>query len=784
MKNKKILIALLLLAPFGTLLAQVHNQGTLYVGDSGELYTNGLYDFGTGVAKTQTTRTVNNGLVSLSAAAVNASVMSTNFVDGFVQIIPDGPSAFYKSPVGFDTFNGPIGFFATNLEPIVTAYFRGNAETIGTSLAPEVENISAEEYWKTTSDNNGTITLYWNSDSGIASILAGKSVDYLTILGYNGSQWVAINSQLEAGSTSAPALGSMTTTENISFSDFTHFAIGARKDLVCYSPISYSGDANIKTWDGSNWTPSAPVINDGIIINGPLTISSDLECYSVDINANVTMEAGKKLTVVNGFTGTGKIVMSNLASVIQQNPLATAPTIEMTRITEQMRRYDYVFVSNPINDVSSFFSQLLNPNNSAVDAQYGEKPKSAFEQLRTFNEAGLVATDATVANTPAGRGLSATVRNQLPYNSSMAPTAWYAEKHTIHTKIEGQTNNGKFSMTLPEQNGWMRLGNPYPSPIHAMKFWELADGLVDKTMYYWTYNTARGTLAANTYNNADFATYNLSGGVAAGTGGSIPDGYILPMQSVLIKSIAPSAVITIDNCVRLIDAALPKQANTASSNGKFKLNLQGSEDSFSQILIAYDADNGTIGYDNGYDSARLSGLTSELSSLIGTKRYTIQTRPAFTTEDVIPLQLDKRTDETFTISLDSKEGVFASTAVLLHDKTLGIYHDLTINGYSFVQNLELDAERFDIVFQNTALNTTTFNTKNTVAFIAKDQFYVQSNNTIAEISIYDLAGRLIVAYTSINEQGFTSIFDKTPGVYIAKIKLVDGAIVNQKLIKQ
>lgn len=55
---------------------------------------------------------------------------------------------------------------------------------------------------------------------------------------------------------------------------------------------------------------------------------------------------------------------------------------------------------------------------------------------------------------------------------------------------------------------------------------------------------------------------------------------------------------------------------------------------------------------------------------------------------------------------------------------------------------------------------------------------------MSEIAIYDIAGRLIITYSGINEQGFSSNFDKSQGIYIAKIKLEDGSIVNQKVIKQ
>lgn len=777
--------------------------------NNGQLYTNGVYNFGVGTGKTQTTRTASNGLVTLSANAINNSTeATTNVVDGFVKILPSATPAFYKSPLGFGNFYGPIGFNTTNQQPIVNAYIRGNTTAIGTTIPTAIDKISSVEYWKVASSNVGKITLYWSTNSDLTTILGGKSLLNLTILGFDGTDWLIINSEINSGYTTAS--GSMTSTSDVSLAGYTHFAIGSRKDLDCYSPVTYSGDINAKTWNGTSWSPSAPTITDKIIINAPLTITTPIECYSVEINADIIMPAGTKLTVVNGFEyngvdeeDEGKIVMSNLASVIQQNPLATAPKIEMTRVAEQMRRYDYVFISNPISDISSFFSQLLDEDHVAVAntttgvGAYGVYANSAFYNLRTFNADGLTTAVATAANTPIGRGLSAAVRSQVPYSTSNSlPSdgngAWVSEKKDIHIKIAGTTNNGSYELDLPDTGGYTRLGNPYPSPIDIRKIWEFSDDKLEKTAYYWTYNTARANLSGSSYTNADFATFNLAGSVESGNPANsdgptptfIPDGYILPLQSVLVRSTG-EVTLTIDNCVRSnIAPPAPPMSNTNESNGKFKLNLIGSANTFSQILISYNSAKGTLGFDNGYDSTRLIGLGSELSSIIDNSRYVIQTRPAFTTEDIVPLQIDKRTEETFTISLTDVQGVFNNTSILLHDKTLGIYHDLSVNNYAFVQDSALDTQRFDVVYQNTVLDNSNFEVKNAFAFITKNQFRAQSNSTIAEIAIYDIAGRLIITYSNVNAQGFSSNFDKAQGVYIAKIKLADGTIVNQKVINQ
>jgi hypothetical protein len=777
MTKKLLFIGTFIFITCSTLLAQVKNVGILQVQDGTELYISSSFDFGTNGAQTKTTRETLNGVVSITAAGLNATAESNlNFVDGFVRLYPSLTAEFYKIPLGYVNTYGPIGVLVSNSQPITTAYFLGNPSVVTSNLDTDLENISTTEYWRMNSTNTGKIRLYWNENtSAIQDILGSKPFEYLTIAGYDGTKWTNIDSQVNS------ELKTITTFGNLSLGLYSSFAIGAKKDLKCYSPVVSSGIT--KTWTGTNWEPSSPTIVDPVVIDGPLTIINPIECYSVVLNNTITMTSGKKLTVAEGFSGNGKIIMSSLASVIQQNHRGVAPKIEMTKIATQMRRFDYDFLSNPITDPTAFFAQLLNKNNVATNGNFGVQGNSAFNSFKTFNlPSGSQGIDANATNMTRGKGFTAMVRSQAPYSNSLVVGSWNSQKEDVHIKIAGQTNNGRFTIDLPNIYGYSYIGNPYPSPMNAKRFLELTEGKIYKTLYYWTYNTARASLSGNSYNNADYATYNATGGVAATSGGAIPDGTIMPMQSVIVQSMSSATTLTIDNCVRYFDEAQGKATNDTDSNGKFRLNLQGSGNSFSQILVAYDSANGTIGFDNGYDSYRFSGTTSELSTLLNNSRLAIQTKAAFNNTDVVPLILDKRTDETFTISLATTEGIFENTPVFLHDKVLEIYHSLAESSYSFTQNNNADGKRFEIVYQNQMLGNGEFNTKIAFAYINNYEFRAQANSTIEEIEVYDLSGRLIITYSDLNSLTFSSPFDKANGVYIAKIKLANGTIVNQKVI--
>jgi hypothetical protein len=771
---------------FSIVNAQIYNVGNVMIHDQGVMHVaNGEYYFTDSPANISSTRTLQHGVLSFgSSSGWNESINSLG-MDGYVKT---NASTEFIMPIADLGVTAHIKVWPVDSESVEGAYYRSNPSTISSNFdLLTIEAISTIEYWEIKAAApmvSSKIALSWRDSSDISSLLLTPSIDYLTILGYNGSEWVEIPSFYDSvsflGESSSLDKGSITSLNAVDLTSFQFFTIGSKKQAICYPAVVSSGI--IKTWDGANWSPSEPGLSDPVIINAPY--SGNLSCYSVVLNADITLVNGNKLDVVDGFSGSFEVNMASEASLLQRNSNATPPKIVMTKISNPMRRYDYVFLSSPIDNTSTFFDNILSAQNTAVNGEFGLQNNSAFNQLRTFNEEGLAPIDASPLNTPVGRGFSATIRNQAPYQMSTQQGSWNNQRFPIHIKTNGTANNGDINVNVPA-NGWVRIGNPYPSPINANKLLDAMGPNVRKTIYYWTFNTPRASLNnTNVYNNADFATFNYSGGVAACATCEIPTGIIATMQSVLTKAITGTgaSTITLTNCLRDLNGNddFFRNENESNVKGKFRLNLEGTEGSFSQILVAYDSVKGTVDFDNGFDAARLSGTSSEFSSLIQNNRYVIQTRHGFVQDDVVPLQIDKRKEESFTISLATKEGVFNNIPIYLHDITLGVFHDLTVSNYNFVHD-DTDLFRFEIVYQN-ALHQNDWEQNNVVAFIAKNQFQVQANENIENIQLFDLSGRLIFNYNTINQLTFKAPFNFPDSVYLAKIKLSNGFVLTQKLI--
>ncbi len=779
-----LLIGILFIVP-KSLLAQVQNNSPLYVNDNGEFYLGSdNYYFGNAGSTTTSRSVTNYGVLSFGSGSTWSGASNTHYADGYVRSYGGADFIF---PVGQ---SGKLAPFKINPISVTSgmvdgAYFASSPTNVGNTIDASVATIATSEYWnvKGCNTSSGTvclayhanITLTWQSTSGIAT-LTSTDINNLTIVGWNGTSWQRLDSAVDTvsilGGNSSLAMGSITTTASVDLSQFQYFTFG-NIGSSCAPLVTSSGIT--KTWDGTSWSPSAPTLADPVIING--VYSGNLSCNSMILNANVTIADGQLVEIVNGATGTGKIILSAEANLVQRNATATAPTIELTKITNPMRRYDYVFVSSPINSGTTFYSDLTSNQKVAVDGNYGSQTNSAFSNFKSLDANGA---QVTVTTATVGQGLRALVRNQAPYTTSNVTNSWFTEKKDIYIKTSGVANNGDVQITVPA-NASAFIGNPYPSAISAQKLLEAAGPNVVQTIYYWSYNTPMS--ATFTYNRNDFATWTVAGGVAACSSCQVPNGKIASMQSIYIKGGTTASTFSLSNCMR----------QTAGNDNFFKvaptdrywLNMIGSTGSFSQILVAYAAD-ATLGEDAGYDGMRYGiGTTSTLSSLINTTKYAIQARPTFDATDAVPLAVNNLQNDNFTISLGNKEGIFNNgVTIYLHDKVLDVYHDLSTGDYSFIQSASEDITRFEVVYLTPTLGNEEFANTNVIAFIKNQVLEATTGLPMTNIEVFDITGRKIMEAGIDNTTHFTTPFVQAQAIYIAKVKLNNGKTATIKLLNQ
>jgi hypothetical protein len=199
---------------------------TLFVGDNSTVYfESGLYSFDSGY--TITTRTkLNYGLISFDLGTwIDAS--ESHFVDGYVQTVQDLPFIF---PIGQSGIYAPIEVDPTSSAGVDAAYYRENPKTIGVNLDGLLAEVSSLEYWDIQSAGaNASISLSWSAASAIAT-LTGSSLSKLTIVGWNGSKWVTIPSNIDQssilGKNSDLDSGSIRSNAIVGLSSYTAFSLG------------------------------------------------------------------------------------------------------------------------------------------------------------------------------------------------------------------------------------------------------------------------------------------------------------------------------------------------------------------------------------------------------------------------------------------------------------------------------------------------------------------------------------------------------------------------------
>lgn len=563
----------------------------------------------------------------------------------------------------------------------------------------------------------------------------------------------------------------------------------------------------ITTWDGTSWSAGFPTstmkaVFDGNYTTSALTNQGSIQACECQINSGkiVTIGTGYYIEIQSKLTNDGILNVANNASLIQVNDNALNSGIgitNVTRTTASYELYDYTYWSSPI----------LNPSlNSALGLwrlDYSFLFNTAnFQDIITAST-GVAPADSFDDNGDAWQHVygSDLMIPGVGY-AVMAPTLGLFPT-TTNAVFSGKPNNGVVTIPMVlSQNvansldDYNLIGNPYPSAIFADTFIS-ANTDISGTLYFWTHigNISSSNPGPDLYNfnSDDYAMYNLSGGTAASnTGSTMPTGYIASGQGFFVEAITANDVI-FNNSMRnktysnhnFYRPISPILAQVYGEKSRIWLNLQNPDGMFSQQLVAY-TENSTLGYDRGYDGiVNLSNNYISFYSFIDNDLYRIQARSAFDLNDLVPLGFFSAVSGSFTISINSLDGIFENQNVYLQDNELGIVHDLTQSPYSFTAHYGNNNERF-VLRYTTALENENFenSSNNVVLATSNNQITIKSPfEKIASVTIFDILGREIVRKENVSENEiiFNNIALKNQTL-IVKIQLQNGEIVTRKII--
>ena len=578
--------------------------------------------------------------------------------------------------------------------------------------------------------------------------------------------------------------------------------------MIVGCPTLYSNTITVSyptvTWNGA-WNPGPPGPSDNVTVtSGTLTVAANLSMCSLKVNNNatvivnpgVTLTVNGAVIVVGGSPG-GTLnflddnTFTNGPASLMQNPLTTVSAnggAGFARYERWIttRKFDYTYWSAPLNP-----SPLIDVSPSTLADKFIKWDANAY--VWTYPNAALPMAPGVGYGVRGPQGISETVFTNHKAN------------------FRGTPNNGDISVQVFKNspaNDLNWIGNPYPSAINADLLMDgnvgpLGAAGVGTTFYFWTSNTQ---YLGGPYNNADFATYNRTGGTlggvpTAGVPGQmslVPNGIISACQGFMVKAVTVAPVtgspVVFRNSMRVAGNNLRfyRQSNN-SEKSRIWLDYTNvnSADQYKQILVGY-LPNASNGYEDGFDG-ELIDLGNQITfySLANSdaKKLVIQGRATpFDSNDQVSLGYRATAASTYQIALSNKDGLFEDSLVgiYLEDTLLGVIHDLRQAPYQFVTEAGTFDTRFVLRYNNGLLsvNPADLNENNVVVFKQNEQIHIETSLVkMKSVKIFDLQGRLVMAKNDINSQ--SAILQKVGlanQVLMVQITAVDGAIVNKKII--
>ncbi|MFH6945671.1 T9SS sorting signal type C domain-containing protein [Flavobacterium sp. FlaQc-50] len=501
----------------------------------------------------------------------------------------------------------------------------------------------------------------------------------------------------------------------------------------------------LATWN-AGWTNGPPTINQPVLFEGDYTSTADVNACSctIGLTAKVVISIGNTLKITNGLTvaNTASLTFENNSSLVQTNddPTINSGIITYKRKTS-LRLTDYGYWSTPVNP------------KKLVDVS----PLTLSDKYMGFNGTGWVITNS---NTEMIIGKGYIIRGPQTFSN--------VDRADFTAEFKGTPNNGALNGETVEADKFYLIGNPYASALNANSFLD-DNPFMNGTLYFWTHNTPIGGSNGLKYLADDYAAFNLTGGVntkaptgddAPGNNDSEPSGYIAAGQSFFASAASPGTV-SFKNYMRegganngqFFKPARPSKEK--ASRNRIWINIINKEGIFKQTLLGY-VNGATNSYENRYDGESFDGNPAlDFYSINNDRNLVIQGRALpFTDTDIVPLGYRSAAAGDYTISIGKIEGDLINQNIFIEDKTTGKIHNLKTAKYTFTTAKGTFADRFVLRYTDKTLGTGDFeNTENNVFVTAINKVIkvISAKETIKEVTIYDVSGKLLYNKKKIGE---------------------------------
>ncbi|MGL2967294.1 fibronectin type III domain-containing protein [Flavobacterium sp. XGLA_31] len=625
----------------------------------------------------------------------------------------------------------------------------------------------------------------------------------------------------QGAGTSGPVVG---TTSNVSVcptatttytSEVTYaFCNGTTAKYTDQTTVTISSG---KTWtgavstdwsDAANWSPNGvPTNQDCITIpnvtNKPVISGTSYNAYAYNLTvaggSSLTAQSQNNITVtdyVKVNTG-GSFNLNDSASLIQINNTATnTGSISMKR-TAYVKAYDYVYWCSPVKSFNSGNISPTSPSGYVFKWNPTIANSNGGQGNWVAGTESMVAAKGYIAISPGNYSytvaapLTATFTG-VPYNGIRKPTI----SRGSYTGANYIGNNGATITNLDDN--WNLIGNPYPSAINALSFLTLNTN-INGNIRLWTHGSPISSSNANpfygsytnNYDVNDYISYNGTGSTPPGFNGKIAAGQAFFV--VMNDGSASSSTVTFNNSMRSAaydnSQFYKSNSNTVSAEpekNRIWLSLVDANNAAATTLVGY-VEGATYEEDRLFDASHKIATNLALYSWINDKTVIINGRPTpFDDNDYVNLGATVPSNGTYSIGINQIDGLFTNDSqdIFLEDTQLNVIHNLRTAPYTFTAAAGNYADRFILRYKNSTLSNSEHETVTTFAYIANDMLHIKSDDTIKQLYLYDVSGKLINKFKPTVESNLFEIeFPYQNGVYLVTVVKSSGEKVTVKLLK-
>ena len=377
-------------------------------------------------------------------------------------------------------------------------------------------------------------------------------------------------------------------------------------------------------------------------------------------------------------------------------------------------------------------------------------------------------------------------------------------------KFRGQINNGDVLVpvtttglgnnTFWDNDDWNLIGNPYPSAIDALLFWNenaVNNSRIQGAIYFWDDNGV-----GSGYNqNAEYASWNALGATSSSNTSVNPNNYIASGQGFWVYA-SSNTDVKFTNCMR--SAATSKFFKQNESNSNIWIEVKSSKHD-NNLLIGYNSET-TDGYDLAFDAHKLQGNPNiKLAALQDGDEFSILgiQKPELRMEKRVAISVFSSDTGIHEITLNKFENIPSNMNIYLYDALNDSLHAIQERAYSFVLKSNVNVNnRFELIYKNgfqvsseltvkTDKNDTVNNEVTSVEEIGENidvvfqtgRININANHSIG-VKVFTILGAL-VKEISVSKSGHSlSTEQLSNGTYILHVFDQSGNLETTKFIVQ